>query len=222
MIKNCLKFILITLAFSVFASTTLAVEPFTAKLKFDEHDRATLRWPAVAGAVKYCINYDTVTVALPQCTDQSDVDFPLHIKFGSNKIGPTDKFTVTAMDKDNKPIAGGSATSTVGSNGVVTAKTEFGNFADLGDYAAQIMQYALPLGIGLALIMTIYAGIQYMLSQGQPDKIKDAQEILQGAVLGLTVLIISRFLVNFLFVPTTDLSVTRGADQKPAVEEPKK
>jgi len=84
------------------------------------------------------------------------------------------------------------------------APTEFGLVANLGQYATNIMRYALPLGIALAVIMTIYAGILFMISQGQPDRIKDSQEIIQGAILGLVILIMARFMVNFLILPGSE------------------
>jgi hypothetical protein len=221
MIKHILKLALIMMALWITATPTLAAEPaakpFEVKLRLNEQDQPTLRWNEVPGATKYCIFYKVPYAE--QCVDKADIDFPLYTKFGKD-IDPKATFTVTAKDKDGKDIPGATATSSVGLNGVVTAQTEFGNFTGLGDYATKIMQYALPVGITLAIIMTIYAGIQYMLSQGSPDKIKDAQEILQGAVLGLIVLIMARFLVNFLIVPTSDLAISQGLPPA-GVEEPK-
>lgn len=99
--------------------------------------------------------------------------------------------------------------------GTVLAPTEFGAITDLGEYAKQIMKFALPLGIALSILMTIYAGILLMLSQGSPDRVKDAQEIIQGAVLGLTILILSRLLVDFLFIPDPyDPSQTAARQQQ--------
>lgn len=100
--------------------------------------------------------------------------------------------TTTEFDPDKQPV------------GKALAPTEFGLMQGLGRYATNIMKYALPLGIALAIIMTIYAGILFMLSQGQPDRIKDAQEIIQGAILGLVVLIMARFMVNFLILPGSE------------------
>lgn len=97
------------------------------------------------------------------------------------------------------------------------APTEFGPVENLGQYATKIMGYALPLGMALAVIMTIYAGILFMVSQGQPDRIKDAQEIIQGAILGLAVLIMARFLVNFLILPSiapVDSNPIVGAEEQ--------
>lgn len=85
----------------------------------------------------------------------------------------------------------------------VTAPTEFGPLTSLGSYMEKIMKYALPLGIALATLSTIYGGIVFMLSQGQPDKIKDGQEIIQGAVVGLIVLILARLLATYLYIPST-------------------
>lgn len=89
----------------------------------------------------------------------------------------------------------------------IVAPTEFGNIKTLGDYMQEVMKYALPTGVALAIIMTIYAGIILMISQGSPDKVKEGQEIIQGAVLGLIVLVLARLLATYLYIPSTQEEV---------------
>lgn len=111
------------------------------------------------------------------------------------------------------------------SNQQVVAPTEFGSIGTLGEYMQKVMVYALPTGVGLAVIMTIYAGILLMLSQGQPDKIKDSQEIIQGAVLGLIVLVLTRLLATYLYIPSAQETVVPPAkttNQATSAEQPPK
>lgn len=193
-------------------------EPFKVTFSFDEKNQATLRWTAVPGAKEYCIDANNEPDSVKQCAKSNAREFPLtNTSIFGTDIKPTDSFFVTALDAEGKEIVSQRSESV--NNDLVVAKTEFGNFADLGDYAGKIMQYALPLGIALSIIMSLYAGIRYMLSQGQPDKVKEAHEVIQGAVLGLIVLIMARYLVNFLFVPTTGSSAISPEVYQAILEE---
>lgn len=86
-------------------------------------------------------------------------------------------------------------------NDRVSAQTEFGNITNLGDYVKRIMAYALPIAVALAVLMTIYAGFLLMWFAGNPEKTKEAGEVIQGALIGLTIIILSRVLVDFLLLP---------------------
>ncbi len=121
---------------------------------------------------------------------------------GNQAIGTPSRVTVTvAATAANDPAElNRSVTERARTEGPVAALTEFGEITNLGSYFKQIMRYALPLGVALAIIMSTYAGIVFMMSQGEPDKVKEAQEIIQGAIVGLLVLILSRLLVDFLVV----------------------
>lgn len=172
--------------------------------KVGEETDATVSWKPVAGAIYYVITRTTsgktgsVKVSGTQSIKLNDDTY----KANFDSLEATDAFTVQAIqvDSDNKEtiIAQGTAKEA----GVVRAQTEFGSVANIGDYAQRVMKYALPLGITLGILATIYAGITLMLSQGSPEKIKDAQEAIQGAVFGLIILILTRVLVDFLFIPS--------------------
>lgn len=128
------------------------------------------------------------------------------------KVPPPQTEAVTGGASGTGPVAadraGAPDTATGGGDKAksaddrVKAPTEFGPVTDLGAYADNIMRYILPLGVALAVIMTMYAGIIFMTSQGQPDRIKDAQEIITGAVMGLVILILARLLMGFFFLPS--------------------
>lgn len=57
----------------------------------------------------------------------------------------------------------------------------------------------LSLIIGIAaVIVIIIAGIQYMLSTGDPTKVNNAKNAILYAVAGLVVAVLARFIVNFV------------------------
>lgn len=62
----------------------------------------------------------------------------------------------------------------------------------------------LPLGVGLggliALLCIIYSAISMQISQGNPEKIKKAQETLTSCILGLLLIIFSVFILRLIGV----------------------
>ncbi len=51
-----------------------------------------------------------------------------------------------------------------------------------------------------AVLVTILAGIQFITSEGSPDKVSKAQRTIMYAVIGLLVAIFSSVIVNFVIV----------------------
>ncbi len=149
-------------------------------------------------------NPDTITNATQITTELTAYD--------SDKDPKTKQLKVTQISQP-KTLSRSPVNLTTGNiitGKVVTAPTEFGAVSDIGQYASRIMQYALPLGIILSILSVIYGGIRFMLSQGQPDQVKEGKEIIQGAVLGLVVLILARALVNFLLLPDINGDLPKG------------
>ncbi len=58
----------------------------------------------------------------------------------------------------------------------------------LPEYIGCIYEFATYLAVGLAVIMVIYGGYKYITSQGNPDALGEAKEIIGGAIIGLVVL----------------------------------
>lgn len=65
--------------------------------------------------------------------------------------------------------------------------TEFGPANNISEYITNIFNWLTPVIISLAVLMVIYAGYLYLTSQGNPDGIGRAKEILIGVVVGLMV-----------------------------------
>jgi hypothetical protein len=65
------------------------------------------------------------------------------------------------------------------------------------DYVSYLFStFILPIVGGLALLMVIYAGYLYMTSQGNPDSINQAKDILIGVITGIVLLFLIRVILN--------------------------
>lgn len=71
------------------------------------------------------------------------------------------------------------------------------------ELAAGIYNVLYPIGIVFGLYGIIMAGYTYMTSEGRPDKVKDANERLTQAVLGILFIMLSlvilRLIISTLF-----------------------
>ena len=76
--------------------------------------------------------------------------------------------------------------------------TEFGEVANLGEYISGIFKWVIGIAGGLAVIMLIYAGYLYTTSQGNPDNLTLAKDIIIGVVTGIILL----FLIEVILVKT--------------------
>jgi len=70
------------------------------------------------------------------------------------------------------------------------------------EYVATFLNWAIKIGLGLAVIMILYAGVKYIVSQGNPTAINDSKEIIIGAILGFLVLLLIQFILRALEIPT--------------------
>ncbi|HSD56464.1 MAG TPA: hypothetical protein VLA92_04935 [Candidatus Saccharimonadales bacterium] len=61
-----------------------------------------------------------------------------------------------------------------------------------------LLDMALRVAGLVAVGFVIYGGIQYVLSQGEPDKTKDAQQTIINALIGLVIALIATPLVSFI------------------------
>ncbi len=61
----------------------------------------------------------------------------------------------------------------------------------LGDFASNIISIALPLAGLATVVLIIVAGYKMISSQGNPDKLKDAREMITNAIIGLVFILLS-------------------------------
>jgi len=71
-----------------------------------------------------------------------------------------------------------------------SAPTDFRDepFTSLTDYISAIITWAIPILGSIALLMFIYAGYIYITSQGNPEKINTAKEIVISTLVGILLL----------------------------------
>lgn len=91
--------------------------------------------------------------------------------------------------------------------------------------AAELVTYffnlAVTVGSFIAVIMLIMAGIDYVISQGNPSKIEDAKKRIQNTLLGVFILMASLIILNII---NPDLAVIKinnlSQEQQPGVNVP--
>lgn len=66
--------------------------------------------------------------------------------------------------------------------------TDIGQASGIGQYVNLILQWAVPILGTIAILMTIYAGYTYMTSQGNPEAINRAKDIMIGVITGILLL----------------------------------
>lgn len=67
---------------------------------------------------------------------------------------------------------------------------------DLPEYIGCIYEFATYLAISLAILMIIWGGYRYITSQGNPDALGEAKEIIWGAIIGLLVLMLAYLILS--------------------------
>lgn len=70
---------------------------------------------------------------------------------------------------------------------------------DIWELVAGIIDILLYLGGIVAVLYIVYAGIRFITSQGQPDKIAQARQALIYSAAGLVITILARVVVNYVF-----------------------
>jgi hypothetical protein len=66
----------------------------------------------------------------------------------------------------------------------------------LPQYIGCVYKEAIFLAIGLSILMFIWAGYNYMNSQGNPDTIAVAKDMIYGTIIGLLVLALGYLILS--------------------------
>lgn len=72
------------------------------------------------------------------------------------------------------------------------------NGADIGKILLAIVDILLRIGAIVAIGYVIYGGIQYILSQGEPDKISGARQTITNAIIGLVIAMLATGIVTLV------------------------
>lgn len=68
----------------------------------------------------------------------------------------------------------------------------------VGDIAEKIIAWILLFAGAVAVLFIIWGGFLYVTSAGNKDRIEQAKKTLTYAIVGLIVIILARFIVNFI------------------------
>jgi lysylphosphatidylglycerol synthetase-like protein (DUF2156 family) len=83
----------------------------------------------------------------------------------------------------------------------ITGRCEFVStfqITDLSLIALALLDIALRIAGLVALAYVIYGGVQYVISQGEPDKAKNARQTIINALIGMTIAIVATGVVSFV------------------------
>lgn len=72
------------------------------------------------------------------------------------------------------------------------------SFDAIGKIFANVVQIALTVAGLLAVGFIIWGGIQFVMSQGEPERIKKAKETIVNAVIGLFLVILAFLIVGLV------------------------
>lgn len=68
-------------------------------------------------------------------------------------------------------------------------------------YMYAVLNFAITLGLALSGLMIIYAGIRYMLSRGDTAQTGEAKNLLLGAIIGFSLLLLVKLILKVLNIP---------------------
>lgn len=72
------------------------------------------------------------------------------------------------------------------------------NIRNLGDLISRILSFIIPLSGIVLLFVLIWGGYDYMMSQGNPEKVKTAQAKITTGIIGFVLLIASYLIVRLI------------------------
>jgi len=75
---------------------------------------------------------------------------------------------------------------------------QFQSLSDIYLIVAAIIDILLRIGAIVAIVMVIYGGIEFITSQGNPDKAKSARSIIINALIGLVIAVTAATVVTFI------------------------
>ncbi len=85
--------------------------------------------------------------------------------------------------------------------GTTQTKISFGgrtNFSDIGDFIQYTYRYAIMIAGLISILVIIIAGFQWAMSGGNSSTIQTARKKIEGALMGLTIAILSYSVLNFV------------------------
>lgn len=87
--------------------------------------------------------------------------------------------------------------TTAGSGTTPAANCDLNDFLRVG---INVVTIIYGVAGSLALAFFIYGGIMWLISGGNPDRVKKGTEIIKNAVIGLVIIFTSYMIINFILV----------------------
>jgi hypothetical protein len=103
-------------------------------------------------------------------------------------------------------------TSCFDNGGAWTALGCIGAGGNPSDFVASVIQIGVGMGGGIAFLLILFAGIQTMMSAGNPEKLHAARELMGAAISGLLLIVFSVFLLKLIGVDILGIPTLSGAD----------
>lgn len=158
-----------------------------------------LSWNPLCSAVEYKLYRDNKKITITDQSSYEDKNVPegeheYKIEAYDQKISFENKSIFKKANAAPAPIQTKTTKVKIGTKttkATTCAKgvnTEFGLACNLADYVNLILKWALPVVGGLAVLMIIYAGYIYMTSQGNPEAVAKAKDIIIGVAIGVLLL----------------------------------
>jgi hypothetical protein len=130
--------------------------------------------------------------------------FPKAYASDSSRTEITNKkyIAVTVTDQDGKVInVPACARLAADGKSCAMVTTAIGDIDTNGPaFVQRIFSFVLGIGGGIALILIILAGYKFITSQGNPEKVKAANEQLTSAIVGLLFIILSFVILQIIGV----------------------
>jgi len=73
-----------------------------------------------------------------------------------------------------------------------------GGINTIGDLVNRVVQFLIPLAAIILLLVFIWGGYDFMMSQGSPEKVKSAQAKITTGIIGLILLLLSYAIVKVI------------------------
>lgn len=109
-----------------------------------------------------------------------------------------------ALAQNPPASGGGDTTKTTLANPLGAGGDPIDNIGELfGDILTEII---IPVSIALGIVFIIWAGFNFILAQGNPDKLKGARGRLFATIIGVTIIISAQILLDILLATVTELT----------------
>jgi hypothetical protein len=95
--------------------------------------------------------------------------------------------------------SGGSGQRVVGSNSLTNPLNPLNNGIDsVCDLVIALVRAAIAIGIPIAVLFIVWAGLKFILARGNPGKIGEAQKNLLNVVIGIAIFLASSLIANVI------------------------